>query len=182
LGDETTIRFSEYAGHSIQIVGEELENYDVFVAVGGDGTVSEIASALSGTGKKLAVYPTGSGNGFAREFGFNRNLNQLMKAIREQKSVACDVLSFNNQKSVNVSGIGFDSAVAVNFAHRKKRGFRNYVVSTLKNIRSFHPIQAVVKTDTEEISGEFFMLTVANTVSSETMPLFQPIKPYRRTV
>jgi len=94
---------------------KNLDNYDIFVAVGGDGTVNSLASELKGTGKILGVLPIGSGNGFAREMGFRKDIESLIECIRKKNPIDIDVLNINQRLCINVAGIGLDSFVAHDF-------------------------------------------------------------------
>ncbi len=156
------VRATEYPQHCQQIIREEMDNYDVFVAVGGDGTVNEAATALAQTTKKLAVYPAGSGNGFAREYGFSKNIDQLLKAIETGKTIATDIIRLNGKASIHVSGVGYDGAVAHDFAKLKGRGFWNYFYSTMRVIVNFHPIEATIELENQTIEGQFFLIDLAN--------------------
>ncbi|MCW0481217.1 diacylglycerol/lipid kinase family protein [Gaoshiqia sediminis] len=160
---EIDIRFSEHPGHASRVVREELDNYEIFVAAGGDGTVNEVASSLAGTDKKLAVYPSGSGNGFAREFGFEKNINQLMTSIRRDQTIKTDVIRINGRTCMHIAGTGFDSAVTAEFETLKRHGFLNYALSILKVVLNYRPIEAIIQLENETISGQFFMINIANT-------------------
>ncbi len=157
------IRFSKYPGHSSEIVKEEINNYDVFVTVGGDGTVNEIASALIGYNKKMAVFPAGSGNGFAREFSFTKDIHKLFNAIEKGKTIPTDVIFINDRPCIHVAGIGFDSTVVTQFQRLNKHGFINYSRTVLQVILGFNPIEASIETQNEIIRGKFFMINIANT-------------------
>ena len=156
------VQISRSPGHCTKIIHSELNNYTTFVAAGGDGTVNEVASALYGSNKKMAVYPVGSGNGFAREFGFNKNIDSLIKHIEQGKSLPTDVLFLNGHLSIHLSGVGYDSAVAHYFDQRKGRGFWNYVVSTICVILNYKPIEVTIQYDNKTITGSFFMINIAN--------------------
>ena len=160
---QVTIKKSEYPGHSREIAASELINYDVFVAVGGDGTINEIASALVGTGKRLAVFPAGSGNGFAHELGFKKDVANLFQAIEKAETVKIDVLRLNGQACFNMAGVGFDSAVAHRFAKGQQRGFWSYVRSTIRTIRKFRPFEVSIQVDGQKIENRYFMISIANT-------------------
>lgn len=160
--EKVAFRLSEYPRHSLEIVREELNNYDVFVAVGGDGTVNEVASALVDTNKKLAVYPAGSGNGFAREFGYKKNLKQLIQAIESGQTRQTDVNRVNGLISVHITGIGYDAAVAHDFTKLKGRGFWNYFISTVRVFFSYHSVQATIHLEKETIAGHYFIIDIAN--------------------
>jgi len=148
--------------HSTEIIQAEFDNYRVFVVAGGDGTVNKVASSLAGSNKILAVYPSGSGNGFAREFGFDRNIRRLIKAIKQDHVLKADLIQLNDTHMFHLSGIGFDSEVAHQFATRRRRGFWNYFISTIKTIWSFKPIEASIRLEGETITGRFFMINIAN--------------------
>jgi len=61
-----TIRFTQYEGHASLIAQQAVEEgYDICVAVGGDGSINEVAQSLAGTNTVLGLIPYGSGNGFA---------------------------------------------------------------------------------------------------------------------
>jgi diacylglycerol kinase family enzyme len=136
----------------------------VFVAVGGDGTVHTVASELVGTDKILGVFPLGSGNGFAKEFGFKMNIRSLLSDIEKAESVDIDVIEINDNLCLNVAGIGLDSFVAHSFNNLKLRGFLPYVWLTLKTFLRLRPFHVKIKIGGEEvISEKLFVLTIANT-------------------
>jgi diacylglycerol kinase (ATP) len=138
-------------------------DYDVFIAVGGDGTVNSLASELINSGKVLGVLPIGSGNGFAREMGFRKNFRSLMEDIRRKESFEIDVLFINDIPSINVAGIGIDSLVAHEFHNLSQRGVWNYGVSALKAVGEIKPFKATVTIGEDKIEGSFFMISFANT-------------------
>lgn len=156
------VRITERPGHCAEIIYSELNNYKVFVAAGGDGTVNEVASALVNSNKKLAIYPSGSGNGFAREFGFDKNLRRLMKAIEQDQVLKADLIELNGNPTFHLSGIGFDSAVAHQFVKRKRRGFLNYFISAVITLVTFRPIEATITCEHETVTGRFFMINITN--------------------
>ncbi|HKK43237.1 MAG TPA: YegS/Rv2252/BmrU family lipid kinase [Bacteroidales bacterium] len=145
-------------------IEEHLDNHDVFVAAGGDGTVHTVASRLVGGEKILGVLPLGSGNGFAKEFGFNLNLRSLLSDIKRADSLKIDVIEVNEKLCLNVAGIGLDSFVAHSFHTLKLRGFLPYVWLTLKTFLRLRPFNVIITLgDEEPFSEELYVLTIANT-------------------
>jgi len=70
-----TIAFTEYAGHATELAAAAVkQQYDIVVAVGGDGSINEVADALIGTSVQLGILPGGSGNGFAMHLGWGRSV------------------------------------------------------------------------------------------------------------
>jgi YegS/Rv2252/BmrU family lipid kinase len=146
------------------LISENINKYNVFVAAGGDGTVHTVATKLVGSEKILGVLPLGSGNGFAKEFGFKLNLRSLLSDIKKAESVNIDVIEINDKLCLNVAGIGLDSFVAHSFANLKLRGFIPYVILTFKTFLQLRPFHVTIRCGGEVIvSEELFVLTIANT-------------------
>jgi diacylglycerol kinase (ATP) len=138
-------------------------DYDIFIAAGGDGTANTLASELVNSGKIIGVFPIGSGNGFAREMGFKKNINALIGDIRRKESFEIDTLFINNIPSINVSGIGIDSLVAHEFQRLNRRGMWNYGITALKTVYRIKPFKASINLSNNVIEDHFFMVSVANT-------------------
>jgi YegS/Rv2252/BmrU family lipid kinase len=146
------------------IVRQSFDKHDVFIAAGGDGTVHSVAVELVGTNKIFGVLPLGSGNGFAKEFGFKMNVRSLLSDIRRGESVDIDVIEINDKLCLNVAGIGLDSFVAHSFSNLKLRGFLPYVWLTFKTFLQLRPFHVTISCEGEEIVSEkLFVLTIANT-------------------
>ena len=146
------------------LIKQNFNKYGVFIAAGGDGTVHTVATELVDSDKILGVLPLGSGNGFAKEFGFKLNLRSLIADINKAESVDIDVIEINDKLCLNVAGIGLDSFVAHSFNNLKLRGFLPYVWLTFKTFLRLRPFHVVIKCDGEEIVSEkLFVLTIANT-------------------
>lgn len=146
------------------IISKHKNDHDVFVAAGGDGTVHTVATQLVGSEKIFGVLPLGSGNGFAKEFGFKMNIKSLLSNIEKGESMDIDVIEINNHLCLNVAGIGLDSFVAHSFNELKLRGFLPYVWLTLKTFLQLKPFTVNVKSGDDILfSGKLFVLTIANT-------------------
>lgn len=147
-----------------KLIKRNFNNFEVFVAAGGDGTVHTVATELVGSNKILGVLPLGSGNGFAKEFGFKMNVRSLLSDIKKADSFDIDVIEINDKLCLNVAGIGLDSFVAHSFNNLKLRGFLPYVWLTLKTFLRLRPFHVTIKCGGEQIISEkLFVLTIANT-------------------
>ncbi|MGD0340746.1 MAG: diacylglycerol kinase family protein [Bacteroidales bacterium] len=145
-------------------IKQSFDKYDVFVAAGGDGTVRTVASELVGSQKIFGVLPMGSGNGFAKEFGFRTNISSLLADIKRAESVDIDVIELNDQICLNVAGVGLDSFVAHSFDKVKIRGLWSYVWVTFINFFLLKPVHITLQIDGEEpITEDLFVLSIANT-------------------
>jgi diacylglycerol kinase (ATP) len=146
------------------LIRQNFDIHDVFIAAGGDGTVHTVATELVGSSKILGVLPLGSGNGFAKEFGFRFNLPSLLSNIKKADSVNIDVIEINDKLCLNVAGIGLDSFVAHSFNNLKLRGFLPYVWLTFKTFLQLRPFHVTIRCGEEIIvSEQLFVLTIANT-------------------
>lgn len=152
-----------------------IESYISFIVVGGDGTVNEAAKYLQGRNDKiLGIYPAGSGNGFARELGFKKNLKSLINDTKKGETVSVDILSVNGNICINVAGLGFDSYVAHQFQLSTGRGLKNYIWATLKSVFTFKSFDAKLHVDGENISGKYRMISIANTRQFGNNALISP--------
>lgn len=150
----------EQTDHFIE---KHLENLDVLVAVGGDGTISTVARHLIGTSKILAVFPAGSGNGFSNETNFSKDLGDLLQKIERKQIKTIDTFTVNDRLSINVSGTGFDGKVIKEF-EKTSRGFGNYIQVTLKTFFNYKPIKVDFREETlKKYNGKYLMVNIANT-------------------
>lgn len=146
------------------LLDANFDKYKTFIAAGGDGTVHSVANKLIGSEKILGVLPMGSGNGFAREFGFWPIIKPLLDDIERGESIKIDVIQINEKLCLNVAGIGLDSFVAHSFDRVKLRGFFPYVWLTMKTFLQLRPVFITIHIDGEEVVSEnLFVLTIANT-------------------
>ncbi|WP_407402986.1 diacylglycerol/lipid kinase family protein [Chryseobacterium sp.] len=146
-----------------EYIKKNMKLVDIFVAIGGDGTISTIAKSLINTDKILAIFPAGSGNGFSNETHFSKNLDDLLVKIQSKKSRKIDTFTVNDKLSINVSGTGFDGKVVKEF-EKTSRGFKNYIIVSLKTFFSYHPITVhFPDPNFEKYNGEYLMLNIANT-------------------
>ncbi|MFA9370823.1 MAG: diacylglycerol kinase family protein [Labilibaculum antarcticum] len=145
-------------------INTKAEKYKVLIICGGDGTINTTLKYLIKYPKlKLAVLPNGSGNGFARELGFNGNIQELLDSILRDGTEMVDVLKVNDELSCNMLGLGFDSYVANEFDKMPARGLKTYVVCTIQALFKYKPIQAKVTVDGSVIEGKYHMINIANT-------------------
>jgi len=156
-----------YISESIQgtddFIQENFEKIDIFVAIGGDGTISTIARNLIDTSKILAIFPAGSGNGFSNETNFKKNLDELLEKIKAKKSRKIDTFTVNDKLSINVSGTGFDGKVVKEF-EKTDRGFKNYIKVSLKTFFNYKPIKVKFFDEQyQQYNGKYLMLNIANT-------------------
>jgi diacylglycerol kinase family enzyme len=130
-GENPLYYISESIPGTDQFIQDHFNDVDIFVAIGGDGTISTVARNLIDTEKILAIFPAGSGNGFSNETQFSKNLDELLEKIKTKNSRKIDTFTVNERLSINVSGTGFDGKVVKEF-EKTTRGFKNYIKVSLK--------------------------------------------------
>ncbi len=122
-----SIAYTKHAGHAIVLSKNAVaDKVDVIVAVGGDGTVNEVASQMINSSSTLGIVPLGSGNGLARHLGISLNIEQAIDIIAFQNTSVIDTASVNNVPFISIAGVGFDALVAKRFAVGTRRGFLGY--------------------------------------------------------
>lgn len=160
---DAKVYISESIKGTFDFIESHFETVEIFVAVGGDGTISTVAQKIINSDKILAVFPGGSGNGFSRETHFKADLDELLKKIKTHKVKSVDTFTVNGHLSINVSGTGFDGKVAKEF-EKTKRGFKNYIKVSLQTYFKYKPVK--IKFLNENLAkhdGKYLMLNVANT-------------------
>ncbi|GAA5090611.1 YegS/Rv2252/BmrU family lipid kinase [Chryseobacterium ginsengisoli] len=146
-----------------EFIQRHFNDVDIFVAIGGDGTISTVAKNLINTEKILAIFPAGSGNGFSNETQFSKNLDELLEKIKAKNSRKIDTFTVNDKLSINVSGTGFDGKVVKEF-EKTDRGFKNYIKVSLKTFFNYKPIKVKFFDEQyQQYNGKYLMLNIANT-------------------
>ena len=149
-------------GDASNIVTSRFDEFDIFVAVGGDGTVNEVGKELIDTDKILAIVPAGSGNGLARELGMNMDCRVALIQIAEHNLSAIDTISIGCNPCLNVAGLGFEAEVAHHFKTQKKRGFSSYANSVVKLLSSHKPLEILMEVNGETVSRKVFSISFSN--------------------
>jgi diacylglycerol kinase (ATP) len=159
---EATIVFTNRAFHGNKLAKNAIGEYDYVIAVGGDGTVNEIASALAGTDTVFGILPFGSGNGLARFLGIPMDTAGAIRTLNEKRVEAMDAAKMNRQWFFNMAGMGFDAHISEVFSHDKTRGFGAYIRSSFREIVNYKSEVYQLDIDGVHYEREAFMLSFAN--------------------
>lgn len=138
------------------------ENYDAVVAVGGDGTINELGSALIGSGIPLGIIPEGSGNGLALYLGIPMNETAAIRRLNRFETVDVDCGTVNDKPFFNIAGLGFDASVSDRFANDSIRGPIGYLRSVINVLSKYKPFHYKLTIDGKKYDREAFMISVAN--------------------
>ena len=160
---DTEICFTEYRGHAAEIAKRKAEDgVDVVVAVGGDGTVNEVARSLVHTNTALAIVPCGSGNGLARHLCVPMDIKKAIAMINSCKIDSFDYGVINGMPFFCTCGMGFDAFISLKFAEAGKRGPITYVENVLKEGLKYKPETYEVSDDTGAKKYKAFLIACAN--------------------
>ena len=149
--------------HATEIAKQAaLDNYNIVVAVGGDGSVNEVAKGLIRTETAMALLPTGSGNGLARHLNIPLDLVKAIDLINKGKETTIDTIDFNDETFVNIAGIGFDAHIGWEFAKYGKRGFSSYIKLVLREFSSYKSENYSLLIDGDTYPLNSFLISFAN--------------------
>ena len=154
---------TQYQGHGYILAMDAVKNgVAVVVAVGGDGTINEIARALVGTTVVFGFIPTGSGNGLAHHLRIPTAISKAIKVINEQQVVKIDTLKINEKTCVSIAGMGFDAHVAELFDKSPRRGLLPYLRFVIGSFFTYKPSTYVVESDGVKKEHTAILVSIAN--------------------
>lgn len=157
-----TVVVTEYAGHATQLAQQfAMQDYYAVVAVGGDGTVNEVASGLIGTNTALGIIPNGSGNGFARHLDISTRMNRAIEMLNNCEAINVDYGMVNDKPFFSTCGVGFDAVVAQDFSD-SNRGLKGYVQSIFKDLFKYKPDTYHLVSDNINQTTTAFLVNFAN--------------------
>lgn len=155
--------FTEYVGHAAEIAEEAAnKNFDVIVAVGGDGTINEIGTKVMQQDKILGIIPFGSGNGLARFLGIPMQAVKAIKVINSMHVSRIDTATFNEKSYFNMAGMGFDAHISSIFAGNKKRGLSGYLKLGMREMLNYKPETYRIEVDGQVYTRTAFVVSIAN--------------------
>ena len=160
-----TIVFTEYANHATELTMKAIEDgYEYIAAVGGDGTINEVAKCMIDKEQTLVIIPFGSGNGLARHLGLPFKVEKLIKdVINNGKKYKIDTATMNGVPFISLAGIGFDAMIADYFAKDENRGFLTYAKLITEKYPNYRQKEyTLIMDDKTTIECKPFFVTFAN--------------------
>lgn len=157
------IEFTEYAHHATILAKDASDKgYDAVIAVGGDGSINEIASVLINSNTAIGIIPNGSGNGLAHYLKIPLNVQKSIEIINNFGLLSIDTATINEKPFISVAGLGFDALVADDFAHSKTRGLLSYIKIIVKNYITYRRKNYELYINSKKIQKKAMMITLAN--------------------
>ena len=160
---ECKVCITEYAGHAAELAKAcAAQGDDIVVAVGGDGTVNEVARSLVHTKTALGIIPCGSGNGLARHLCIPMDIRKALDIINQAQIVDFDYGVINDLPFFCTCGMGFDAFISLKFAEAGKRGPITYVENVLKEGLKYKPETYEIIDDNGTTKYKAFLIACAN--------------------
>ena len=162
-GDPAEVLMTEAVGHARELAKSAVRRgARLVMAWGGDGTISEVASALAFDEVPLGIIPAGSGNGLARELGVSLRPERAIADALHAVPRPMDLGELDGHLFANIAGIGFDAHIASRFATATRRGFIGYAGITARALTSYVPQRYRVTTGGVETAHRAILVTIAN--------------------
>lgn len=160
---DATVSFTQHARHAFALAAEALaDGCELIVAVGGDGTMNEVASALIDTPATLGLVPCGSGDGLGRHLRTHGSPAHALRLLHLGNVRVIDTGVADGHAFFCAAGIGFEAEIARRFNELQRRGFARYLTTAVAALRHWEPQDYVVTHEggTERVRA--FTLAVAN--------------------
>ncbi|MCK5907403.1 MAG: hypothetical protein KAG37_07420, partial [Flavobacteriales bacterium] len=156
------VLYTARAGHATELAQEYSTKADYVIAVGGDGTVHEVAKGLVGQKAIFGIIPMGSGNGVARHLKIPVRVSKAISIIQDSGIHKIDALRINDKFILGVGGAGFDAHIAHEFDKAPTRGLSTYAKLSFKEYFKFKPIEYEFEIDALQVKGKAFLFAIAN--------------------
>lgn len=161
------VELTRSPGHARELAVRAAQaGVELLLAVGGDGTVNEVAEGLLGSDTALGLVPVGSGNGLARTLGIPLAPRAALRAIEEGVTRRMDVGFVNGRPFLNVAGAGLDAHVGAEFHRHGSRGGRrgvfSYVRLSLLSVLRYEVSAFALEADGTRFDGRAYVVAFAN--------------------
>jgi YegS/Rv2252/BmrU family lipid kinase len=160
---DATIAATERPRHATELAEQAVAaGCDLVVAIGGDGTMNEVATALVDTPAIFGLIPCGSGNGLGRHLGIRRPGDGAFRTLLQGRPMAIDTGTVNGFSFFNAMGLGFEADIAVRFSRQTNRGLTGYMRVGLPSFFAHQAERVSVSQAGETTHLQAFTLAVMN--------------------
>ena len=160
---DVVVRFTQHASHATLLTEEAIkEGFYGVIAVGGDGTINEVAAALRDSSTALGIIPCGSGNGLARHLGIPMNVEKALEIINLDNIEALDYCTANDRPFFCTCGVGFHAHVSQKFAAARKRGPLSYIQKTLVEYLKYRCKTYSIEMNDRVVTEKAFVIACGN--------------------
>ncbi len=157
------VRLTERPRHATELAQAAIaEGCRLVVAIGGDGTLNEVATALVDSPATLGLIPCGSGNGLGRHLGIPDPGRGAFRNLLDGRIRTIDTGVANGHPFFNAMGIGFDAEISSRFNLLTRRGLAAYVRTGLSAWIGYRPQTYTIENGTARLETPAFIVAVAN--------------------
>ncbi len=160
---DASVVMTERPRHATELARKAIDDgCALVVAIGGDGTMNEVAAALVGTQTILGLIPCGSGNGLGRHLGIPGPGKGAFRTLLSGKPRAIDTGLVNGIPFFNAMGIGFDAEISDRFNHLSHRGLEAYARTAISAFFHFRPQICTIQNGSNKLFTSAFIVSIAN--------------------
>lgn len=160
---DVIIRFTQRPGHATDLAKQAIkQGYYGVLAIGGDGTINEVAAALRDSDTALGIIPNGSGNGLARHLNIPIDVKRALEEINNDRIEQFDYCMANQHPFFCTCGVGFDAHVSAKFAESKRRGPMSYIKNTLVEYLRYRSEEYSIETADKVLTERAFVIACGN--------------------
>ena len=160
---DTVITPTERGGHATELARAAVaDGCGTILAIGGDGTMNEVAQALLGTDTVLALLPCGSGNGLARHLGIPLRPAASLALLRTGRPRLIDAGFADDRPFFVAAGLGFEAVIARRFSLLTRRGLPGYFATGVRAWFGYSPQDYTITHEGARQARRAFTLAVAN--------------------
>jgi diacylglycerol kinase (ATP) len=157
------IQYTKAPNHATELCSEGVrQGCRLIAAVGGDGTVNEVARPLIGQDITMGIIPSGSGNGLARHLKIPVDTGKAIGLFNQFKTKKIDTVEVNGRFFVSIAGVGFDALVAKKIAGQKNRGFLKYAQIAIWEYFRYKPKKFTMVIDGKRVTRKALFISFAN--------------------
>ena len=156
---------SEYPGHAHDLTREALlAEHECIVAVGGDGTVREVAMEMVGSNVPLGMLPCGTGNDMVRALHVPSEPEAVLDILLNATPKWMDAAEANGKLFFNIGGFGFDVDALINTERYKKylKGMAAYLAGLFHTLSKLRLIPVRVTTPEKTFTCNALIVTACN--------------------
>ncbi len=154
---------TERPRHASELAAAALaRGIERIVAVGGDGTMNEVASVLVGTGATFGLIPCGSGDGLGRHLGIHGPPAHALALLAEGQTRLIDTGFADGHPFFCAAGLGFEADIAQRFNRLQRRGFLRYLTTSARYFAMYQPEDYTLTHDGGQDRVRSFTLAVSN--------------------
>ncbi len=168
-GYETTVHLTEAPGDAKAFAKQNAKNFDLIVAIGGDGTFNEVVAGIlkSGADVEIGYIPAGSTNDFANSLKLSKNILKAASDIMEGTAREIDIGSFNGRMFSYVASFGAFTEISYKTPQNLKNslGYLAYALEGMKDIANLKSTHLRFVADGTVIEDDFIFGAICNSTS-----------------